>query len=336
MDISTSRAEPHMIAKAEDFEFAFQSVIRNCAILDRLLTVADTDYLAGGEVVAVSGTMTFTVDELWANGRDADLPAYLGGMSPPVTVYVPQNFPRIDIVQVRGVLEGFDRQQRSFFDPETGRAHYFSIDTKNRLSAEVTVRRGIEGASHAPETDTGYIKIAEIHVDPETFSLTQDNIKNVTAVSQGGENEGWTNERARTFRPAAGGLTDLSERINAEVEARKRGDADILAAIAAIRGWIAIQTIKGPETVFPLDELGITYSLGKQYAVFVSAHGNYPEFLPFGAEVKSGNVHIYAQRLVGGQAVPGTRVKKWGEGKWGEGRWGEHNPMQVNILIREL
>jgi len=108
------------------------------------------------------------------------------------------------------------------------------------------------------------------------------------------------------------------------------------AVIAAMTFKIAIKTITGPETVIPLSDFELTYDPEKQYGVFVSPHGNYPEFLPFVAEVRSGNVHIYAQRLINGQAVQGTREKKWGEGKWGEGRWGEYNPMQANILIREL
>ena len=230
MDISTARVEPHMIAKSEDFEFGFRSVIRNSAILDRVLTAADVDYVAGGYVNAIQGTMTFTVDPIWANGRGIEMPAYLGAASQTITVSMPQNFPRIDIVQVRGAFESFDRQQRAFFDPEIQRVHYLNVDTKSRLSTEIVVKRGTEGASHAPDTDSGYIKLAEIHVDPETFSLTEDNIKNVTAVSQGGGNTGWTNETARTFRPSAGGLTDLSERINTEAQARERGDAETLAS----------------------------------------------------------------------------------------------------------
>jgi hypothetical protein len=45
MDISTTRIEEHEIAKTEDFEFAFQSIIRNTALLDRMLVSANSDYL---------------------------------------------------------------------------------------------------------------------------------------------------------------------------------------------------------------------------------------------------------------------------------------------------
>ena len=243
MDISTARVEPHQIAKSEDFEYGFQSLIRNTAVLDRVLTAADIDYIAGGEAIAVPGTMTFKVAALWANGKSVDLPAYLGTESTPVEVRAPQNFPRRDIVQVRGILESFDNRRRAFLDPELEAVKYLNIDTKNRLIAEIVVIHGTESASHAPYTDAGYIKIAEIHVDPETFTLTQDNIKNVTALNQGEENDGWTGEKARTFRPGAGGLADLSGRINEEVRARKEADQNIVERIDNLP--IATETTPG-------------------------------------------------------------------------------------------
>jgi len=226
-DIATARVEPHEIAKAEDFEFGFQSLIRNSAILNRMLTSSGIDFVIGGEVRAVPGTMGFTVDALWANGKALGWPAYSGGVSQPVTVAAPASFPRRDIVQVRGVLEGFDNQQRAFFEPELQSVQHRNIDTKNRLAVEIVVKGGTEGASHAPEADTGYVKIAEIFLEPETFSLTQGNIMNVTAVYGGGENDGWTEDKSRTFRMAD--IADLSVKIGEEAEARKHGDADTLA-----------------------------------------------------------------------------------------------------------
>ena len=241
MDISTARVEPHQIAKSEDFEFGFQSLIRNAAVLDRKITAADTDYIVGGEVRAVPGTMTFTVDDFWANGRDAVLPAYRRAVSQPVTVSAPQNFPRRDIVQVRGILESFDNRRRAFFDPELEAVKYLSVDTKNRLSAEIAIKSGTEGASHAPEADTGYIKIAEIHIDPETFSLAQDNVLGVTAVYEGEENDGWTAEKSRTFRP--GRLIDLSGRIGEEAKARQEADEHLAERLDGI--GIATETDPG-------------------------------------------------------------------------------------------
>lgn len=97
-----------------------------------------------------------------------------------------------------------------------------------------------------------------------------------------------------------------------------------------------VKNITGEETVIPLEDLKITFNPEKQYFIFVSPHGNFREFLPFGAEIKESGLHIFAQRLMSGQLVPGTRIRKWGQGKWGQGKWGEYGTMPVNILIKEL
>jgi len=243
MDISTARVEPHEIAKSEDFEFGFQSLIRNVAVLDRVLTAAGGDYIYGGEVSAVPGTMNLTVGALWANGGGADLPSYLSAESGTLTAVTPTDFSRRDTVQVRGTLESFDSRQRAFFDPELNRAVFKQVDTKNRLTAEIVLKKGTEGSSRAPDTDSGYVKIAEIHVDPETFALTPDCVKNVTAVNRGEENAGWTNEKAGTFRPAAGGLADLSARIHAEVRARREADEKLARRLDGLP--IATETTPG-------------------------------------------------------------------------------------------
>jgi len=199
MDIATARVEPHEIAKGEDFMFGFESLIKNTAILDRMLMSANIDYIAGGTVNAVPGTMTFTVDALWANGKLVELPAYNNEVSSPVAVNAPLLFPRYDTVQVCGMLEAYDPQNRAFYDPELQVAQYHTINTKNRLIVKIEVKQGNEGVTHAPNADMGYIKIAEIYVDPETVSLTEDNIKNITAACQGEENTAWTSEKERTF-----------------------------------------------------------------------------------------------------------------------------------------
>jgi hypothetical protein len=213
-NIATTRVEPHEIAKNEDFEFGFQSIIRNTAILDRMLTSASIDYVAGGFVRAINGSMTFAVESLWANGRSVDLPAYNDAASNPVAVVAPEIYPRYDTIQVRGILESFDTQRRAFYEPELQAAQFQNIDTKNRLIIEIEVKQGNEGVDHAPEADTGYVKLAEIFLDPEITSITQDNIRNVTATFQGEENSGWTTEKTRTF--LIGSISDVWEAFDRE------------------------------------------------------------------------------------------------------------------------
>jgi hypothetical protein len=97
-----------------------------------------------------------------------------------------------------------------------------------------------------------------------------------------------------------------------------------------------VKNITGVETIIPLSEIEITFNANKSYAIFISPHGNFTEFLPFGAEILESGLHIYAQRLIDNKVIPGTRRRRWGQGKWGQGKWGEYGSMPVNILIKEI
>ena len=242
MDITTARVEPHERATNEDFEYGFQSIIRNTSVLDRFLTSLNVDYAAGGIVRIVHGSMSITVDAIWANGRQLDLPAFRSVASDSISISVPLLFPRFSIVQVRGVLQSFDNQRRSFFDPELESVQFYNIDTKNRLALDIMIKHGNEGVMTAPETDTGYVKIAEIYIEPETNVLAQDNIRNVTALYQGSENTNWTSERLRTFR--VGSMSDLWQAFGREHLANGQHRESVIRASNILRG-IAADALKG-------------------------------------------------------------------------------------------
>jgi hypothetical protein len=175
--------------------------------------------------------------------------------------------------------------------------------------------------------------------------------------------------------------TIMSRRINNEVTAQKvlallltvdgagSGlDADLLGGhppayyLAATSSGFFVKPISGPETVIPWLELGIQYSTGNDFIIFISAHGLYKEFVSFPYDVQDDGLHVYPQKLIAGALVPGTRMKKWGIGKWGEGTiyvpgrkwgeglwgagkwdasrtvggdaWGGYEPMNINIQIK--
>jgi hypothetical protein len=242
MNITTARVEPHERATHEDFEYGFQSLIRNTAVLDRFLASRDVDYVAGGTVRAQKGTMNITVDAIWANGKQLDFPAFLPAVSAPIPITAPVQYPRFSIVQVRGVLQSFDRQSRAFFNPELESVQFFNIDTKNRLIADISIKHGEEGVISAPETDTGYIKIAEIYIEPETIELTYENIRNVSAAYHGNENENWTNENSRTF--SAGTMSDLWQTFGREHLSDGQHREAVIKAKNILRGT-AIDALKG-------------------------------------------------------------------------------------------
>ena len=198
MEITTSRALRHMVATAEDFEYGFQSLIRNIQAVDRLMVSANSDYVCGG-VMRPAGGLYFTFDAVWANGKDLKLPVFSLIKSSPTEITAPLKQPRHDTVQIRGELESFDMQMRGFFDPELEIVKYFDVDTKNRLVAKVQVKQGVEGSLRAPEADPGWVKLGEIYIKPDTVELKDENIKNITARVEGEKNTLWSSEYERTF-----------------------------------------------------------------------------------------------------------------------------------------
>ena len=242
MDITTARVEPHERAKNEDFEYGYQSIIRNMAILDRMLTSSSIDYVAGGKVRTVSGTMTITIDALWANGRAIDLPAFQDVVSDPIPISTPILYPRYSIVQVCGRLQSYDNQQRAFYDPELEVAVFHSIDTKNRLALDIVIKNGDEGAPYAPKVDIGYVKIAEIYLEPEITEILQEDIKNISAVYQGSENTQWTSEKTRTFY--IGSMSDMWAAFDHEHYVDGRHKEAVIKASNILRG-IAVDALKG-------------------------------------------------------------------------------------------
>jgi len=107
-------------------------------------------------------------------------------------------------------------------------------------------------------------------------------------------------------------------------------------------GQFLIKEISGENPVIPLSEIPyfvsgdqITYSPEKNYVVFISPHGYYPDFFNIAYELNEEGLHVFPRKLLNGKSVPGIGLKPWGEGLWGEGLWGEFGSMPINIIIKE-
>jgi len=102
-----------------------------------------------------------------------------------------------------------------------------------------------------------------------------------------------------------------------------------------------VKEISGTKTTIPLSEIPAfaNYAIfdpNKKFAIFVSPHGDYPEFLNIGASLDADGLHIFPRRFVDGKIVPGTRLRTWGEkATWGDWLWGDYGSMLVNIIIKE-
>ncbi|GHU65106.1 hypothetical protein FACS189447_03460 [Spirochaetia bacterium] len=197
-EISTSIAHENEIVKSADFEHGFGSLIKNIALLDKMLVSSSVDYLIGGTVKADhANSMNVYVEPLFSNGKTVQLFGYLDHNSPLIALNPSGGEDRIDLLQIKGELEDYDEQQRAFYDSESESEIYLDVKTKSRLIVSFEIKQG--AGSVAPQTDPGWIKVAEIFVPANSLIVTQANIRNVTAQFQGDETAAWTNEKARTF-----------------------------------------------------------------------------------------------------------------------------------------
>jgi hypothetical protein len=204
----TALVHEHEIAKNSDFQFAFDSIIKNTSMLDKMLVSANRNYVIGGEVIAEStGSMNVYVRPIWANGRSIELPVYSESASSLIFIQPPISYDRIDILEVRGMLKEFDAQRRAFFDPELQNGRYYTANTKVELVAEYKVVSGEEGSGVAPLVDDGYVKLAEILLPYGENVILDSRIRNITALVNGEENAAWTTDKRTSFY--LGSLSDM-------------------------------------------------------------------------------------------------------------------------------
>jgi len=107
---------------------------------------------------------------------------------------------RHDLVQIRPTIVTYDSKLRLFKDPSTGQVSSSPVDTKREIKVQVQIVKGTEdGSDVAPNTTSGWIKIAEIAVGAGVTVINAGDIKNVDALVSGDTNTGWTVEQDRTF-----------------------------------------------------------------------------------------------------------------------------------------
>jgi hypothetical protein len=198
-DMTTALVHEHEMTKNTDFQHGFESIIRNAALLDRMLVSTDIDYLVGGDITPDTVAVGIHIEKLWGNGLLLDLPIYNKQRTALIPITLPTGDTRIDTVQARGVFEAYDNQRRAFYNPDTETGQFFNVNTKERLIIQYQVKQGVTGADGAPEADTGWLKLAELVVRPGISVIAASDVHKVTAIRQGNENPAWTTQKARTF-----------------------------------------------------------------------------------------------------------------------------------------
>jgi hypothetical protein len=207
---STAVTVANEIVKAVDFTYAHDQAIQNVSVaIQNILADASFDLVIGGTITPYGpGGMNVSIAPLYAHCGYSGIDVIETEQHQPISIEPADAIhDRIDVIQIRGVEELYDYQNRKFRDPESGTETTQEIATKKRIRLEIVIKKGTNGSVVAPVADTGYVKLAEIFVLAGSVAITADNIKNITGKYTGAINGGWTNENTRTFSP--GYLTDI-------------------------------------------------------------------------------------------------------------------------------
>lgn len=218
-NLHTAIAEANEIMKASDFTFGYDSSIENVTTALRVvLSNSAGDFIIGGKVKPYgSGGLNVSVDPIYAYHDSTKTSVAETEITEPIAFERADDlFNRIDIVQVRGIKEGYDTQLRKFNDPQTGAKTNRQVPTKKCVRLEVSVKRGANGSDIAPTVDAGCVKIAEVIIPAGTLNITENLIKNVTARKYQDVNENWTANKEATFTP--GYLTDTKQEMDAHAD----------------------------------------------------------------------------------------------------------------------
>ena len=204
-NFKTAIAAENEIMKAADVTFGYDSAISNAAIaLKAVLSNSAGDFVIGGKVKPYgSGGLNVSIEPIYAFKDSTGVCVVETDTTEPVSFEeADSSLDRIDIVEVKGVEEGYDSQSRKFNDPSTGTKTTLTVNTKKRIKFSVVVKKGSNGSQAAPAVDAEFVKLAEVRIPAGTNNITEDLIENIDARKYGQDNTGWTTNTKSTFNPS--------------------------------------------------------------------------------------------------------------------------------------
>lgn len=210
---NTAHVLDNEIVKANDFEFAFEKIAENVSRATQMILESNQDFVINGKVLPYQG-MNVKVSPIYGVCKSTGIP--FGRTEEAIMEYgfEESTSGRVDIIEVRGEWETYDNQQRAFNDPDTNVQTYQYVDTKKLMRPAYRIKKGVEGSSVAPEVDDGYVKLAEVVIRANNSTITDEDIKNITADIAGLANDDWTTEPDITYN--IGYISDVNERFRVQ------------------------------------------------------------------------------------------------------------------------
>jgi len=209
---TTGIVQGNEIVKADDFNFSFSSIINNLSKFSKMIFEADKNFVIGGAVSVYNG-LNLKIAPLFgvchATGMPFGIADELTNISIPISA---GENDRIDIIEVKGVMEEYELQQRAFNDLDNDTITYQKVNTKTGLTLDIVVKKGTAG--QAPTVDDGYVKLCEVHYMANSEELYDEDIYNITADVKDMENTEWTNDKDSVYNIKY--ISDVNERFRTD------------------------------------------------------------------------------------------------------------------------
>ena len=211
-NLISSNVQENEIAKASDFNNAFDSVIGNVAKMAENILECTHDFVIGGKLSKVAGSWTVNVAPIFGVCNSTGIPFSDTEKNLNISVNPGDTSggDKYGIIEVRGNYITFNEQQRKFYDPDTDTETYQYVDTQKKLVVQFQYSFGDANVVSAPDKTDGWVKLAEIFVPQSANSIDDCTINNITADVVGDDNIGWTNDKSATYD--VGYISDLNAR----------------------------------------------------------------------------------------------------------------------------
>lgn len=195
---NTAHVMENEIVKANDFEFAFEALVENVAKVSQMFLESTQDFVINGKVLPYQG-MNVQISPIFGICKATGIPFGRTETDIMDFGFAESESGRVDIIEVQGEWETYDNQQRAFNDPDTDTQTYQYVDTKKLMKPVYRIKQGEEGSSSAPESDAGWVKLAEVVIRANTSTILESDIKNITSDVAGEDNTAWTVEKNITY-----------------------------------------------------------------------------------------------------------------------------------------
>lgn len=232
--MQTSNIQDNEIIKAVDINDTFDAQITNVAKALQCLLETNKDFVLAPDNLLTQHSdnpndWTINLAPLFSICKDTGIPVLETEDNPGlISINPASEFDRIDTVEIRGVYQDYDIEQRAFIDFDTNEKTLGMVYTKRKLVIETNVLTNSVFSVSAPNHTEGWIKIAEVVVPSTATRIADCTINNITSDVATVENSNWTNEKSATYNVHY--MSEINRRFRVEHNADGSHKSNVILA----------------------------------------------------------------------------------------------------------